>query len=266
MSFVDKNDNGARPDSDVVAYVIHVGAPGNYTCDFSRTAGAPATSVEFTVPVPVPEPFFVGASYPSATISFHDADHASYPVVCRAENGSEVETGMTFSDKFDSGSRPDSDVVTYVINFDAPGNYTCDFSRTRDAPATSVEIAVYPENTVPDAPVPVDILARAPETTVVFPVLARAAKYFASCRSVDSGRCVATSIANGAPIRGADDIDTRGPAPTPGSYGGAPWISTMEATFDTEPGKYECVIFAKDSSGRTGGKALVTFDVIEWSV
>ena len=199
-------------------------------------AGASARSVPGPAsasPKGVPEPFFVGPANPTTSIYFRDAPSSEYEVVCRTKGGKQV--GRV------EGPIPNTHdgAVMYFFVAPAHGNYACNFSRKAGARATPVKFAVYPKNTVPPVPFLTGIHARVRETTVVFAAAPRAAAYFATYRPIAGGRWIdATGIATD------------------------PTNSTVTVTFGTpEPGKYECVVFAKDSRGRPGEKSYLTFVV-----
>jgi hypothetical protein len=213
--------------------------------------------------LPVPEPFFVSAAPGTVSIAFHDAAFAGYNLVCRAADGSERPYGATLSTKDDAYPPLDSDIVFYQLSFAAhkglksvAGKYVCDFKRAPGAPVRSVAFVIPEAGTVPTAPLESIVKAKTTGTTIVFPALKLASKYFASCRAVDD--CIPVAVSVNALERHA--ASPGAPSP-PGSYGPDSTPEMVLSAATTKPGKHECVIYATNWAGAEGEKSLVQFEV-----
>ena len=197
----------------------------------------PLTALERKFEDRVPRPFIVDGSIPTSAVYFHDAKFAGYNVSCVAPGGAK-NFSFVLSTKDDSPGST-SDVVYYGISTPTAGEYACEFSKSGGGEKRSVKIRVPEEGAVPAAPSLSLSEVRTPETVVCFPDVEGAAEYRARCRT-SGGLRVATDVLE----LGADAT------------------SDVALTVETEkPGRYSCVVYAKNARGEDGGKAFVEFDV-----
>ena len=185
------------------------------------------------------EPFIVNGESPMSHVYFYDEKFAGYDVECVVPDGSPSLSFNVTTRADPPGSA--TNVVVYGISTPVVGKYTCEFAKSRGGGSKrAVDIVVREPNTVPTAPA-LAVLEGVynGETIVYFPVVDAATGYDVHCRTPER-----------------DDVPTY-----LGGMGNGTTSFVTVSVETTKPGRYGCVVYAKNDAGLDGMQSYAEFDV-----